>query len=416
MRKQVLGLVDRLAERGLIDRYGFLSFAFGGALLIILAKAIGVGATIVAILAVSAIVAYAMLVQVSGTGRLRGDQAGDNCYYLGLIYTLASLAYAIFTFDPAGTATTIIQGFGVALATTIVGLVLRVYFNQSRPDIAEAETSARLELAQASGKLKAELSRSVVSMNDFSRQTRQSLEELREELVESLKTVKAAAEQAVQEMAERAKSAVNESSDAAVGRAKKLTTATDKVVSGMETQVTALSGLENAQERILASFGALEDAANRSQAILENLVDQSSRVGALQASAAESVQSIAAAASLLNEHVEGLNGSTGRLEGVLADKIAEIQVVPRSVADSAVGGIEEAIGRIHRDLQTVVETQKGVLEALSEQVRGSAEAASRHNGALEAELARSRDNVAKVHTALVDMTGQLANRVEARTV
>lgn len=413
MKRPVLAFVDRLAERGLIDRFGFLSFAFGGALLIIFAKAVGVGAIVVALLAVAAIGAYAALVQTSGTGRLRGDQAGDNCYYLGLIYTLASLAYAIFTFNPADTATTIIQGFGVALATTIVGLVLRVYFNQSRPDIAEAETSARLELAAASGKLKAELSRSVVSMNDFSRQTRQSLEELRDELVTSLQAVKAGAEQVVQEMTERATSAVIDNSDAAIARAKKLATATDKVVSGMESHVTSLSGLEGAQAQISASLQALEAAAGRSQAILEHLVEQSNAVGELQAGASHAVQSLASAASLLNEHVTGLNAATGRLEGLLVDKLAEVQAVPRSIADSAINGIGEALERVRQDMQAIVDGQGAVLTGLADQVRQGADTASRHNEALEAELARSRENVTKVHAALVEMTGQLAAKAEA---
>jgi hypothetical protein len=413
MKRQVFSIVDRLAERGLIDRFGFLCFAFGGAALIILAKALGVAPLVVAVLAAGAIVAYAVMVQSSGTGRLRGDQAGDNCYYLGLIYTLASLAYAIFTFDPAGTATTIIQGFGVALATTIIGLVLRVYFNQSRPDIAESETSARLELAAASGKLKAELSRSVVSMNDFSRQTRQSLEEVREEILASLQTMKAGAEQAVQRMSEHATLAVTDNSDAAISRSKKLSTATDKIVSGMENHVATMSGLEGAQAQISASLAALETAAGRSQSILEHLVAQSNSIGDLQAGATDTVQSLAAAASVLNEHVAGLNASTARLESILIDKIAEVQAVPRSVADSAIGGITEAIERVRHDLQAIVDAQATVVEGLADQVKQGADAASRHNGALESELARSRENVAKVHTALVDMTGQLAARVEA---
>jgi hypothetical protein len=413
MSPPVMSFVDRLAERGLIDRFGFLCFAFGGAALIVLAKAFGVPALFVAVFAAGAIVAYAVLVQRTGTGRLRGDQAGDNCYYLGLIYTLASLAYAIFTFDPADTATTIIQGFGVALATTIIGLVLRVYFNQSRPDLAEAETTARLELAAASGKLKAELSRSVVSMNDFSRQTRQSLEELRDEIVTSLQAVKDGAERAVQEMSKQATSAVTDNSEAAVTRTKKLSTATDKIVSGMENHAAALSGLEGAQSQISASLAALESSAVRSQAILENLVAQSNNIGQLQAGASETVRDLAGAASLLNQHVEGLNASTGRLEGILVDKLEAVQAVPRSVADSAISGIHDALERVRLDLNALFETQASVTAGLAEQVRQGADMASRHNGALEIEIARSRENVAKVHTALVNMTEQLATRVEA---
>jgi len=414
MARTPIAIVDRLADRGVIDRYGFLTFAFGGAGLIVLAKALGVPALMVAVCAAAAIVLYAVLVQRTGTGRLRSDQAGDNCYYLGLIYTLASLAYAIFTFDPADTATTIVQGFGVALATTIIGLVLRVYFNQSRPDIAEAETTARLELAAASAKLKAELSRSVVSMNDFSRQTRQSLEEMRDEVIAGMQTVRENAEQSVLEMKAQATAAVTESSEAAVSGTRKLSTATTKVVSGMESHAAALAGLEATQQHISAGLAALESAAQRSQSILETLAEQSGNVGRLHTSAAETVEGLVGAAALLNQHVQGLNASTERLEGILVDKLAEVQAVPRTVAETAVSGIAEALERLRLDLQNVTKAQAAVVADLAGQVRESADIASRHNSALEQEVAKSRDNVAKVHSALVDMTDRLATRAEAR--
>src|SRR5437868_13705004 len=106
----MIKLKDALQERGLIDRYGFLGFALVGGLGIWIAKQtthldykwIAGGAALM-------LIAYATVVSSRGTGKLRSDQAGDNCYYLGLIYTLVSLAHAIFTFDPADTATTIVQ-------------------------------------------------------------------------------------------------------------------------------------------------------------------------------------------------------------------------------------------------------------------------------------------------------------------
>ena len=58
-----------------------------------------------------------------------------------------------------------------------MGLVLRVFFSQSRVDLVQTEDTARIELAEAAGRLKVELSSAVVSMNDFSRQTRQALQD-----------------------------------------------------------------------------------------------------------------------------------------------------------------------------------------------------------------------------------------------
>ena len=172
-----LTFLNKLQDRGLVDQWGFAFFSAVGSIGIVIAKALDVRAGIVAVCAVAIMLAYAALISRFGSGRLRSDQAGDNCYYLGLIYTLASLAYTIFTFDPANTATTIVQGFGIALATTILGLVLRVVFNQGRPDLEEVESGARRDLVDAVSRLKTELGQTVIAMNDFGIQVRQSISE-----------------------------------------------------------------------------------------------------------------------------------------------------------------------------------------------------------------------------------------------
>ena len=57
------------------------------------------------------------------------DQIGDSCYYLGFIYTIASLAAAMFSlnsddFEIAG----LVADFGVALLSTLTGIICRVVF------------------------------------------------------------------------------------------------------------------------------------------------------------------------------------------------------------------------------------------------------------------------------------------------
>ena len=94
--------------------------------------------------------------------RVRLDQAADNCYYLGLLFTLMSMAYALWSFSPErtelGTNTTaLVSNFGVALATTIAGIFLRVLLQQIRVDPADFERMSRLELAEVSSRIKAEL-------------------------------------------------------------------------------------------------------------------------------------------------------------------------------------------------------------------------------------------------------------------
>ena len=427
-------LVDRLAERGLVDRWGFLLFALGGAAAILVAKAFGVAAIIVAAGAAITMVLYAAIVQTAGTGRLRADQAGDNCYYLGLIYTLTSLAYAIFFFDPADTATTIVQGFGVALATTIMGIVLRVFFNQSRVDLVQTEDTARIELAEAAGRLKAELAATVVSMNDFGRRTRQSLEELSGEVLRTLGEVQAAATKAVTEASEQtttsireageqavrsvadmaghassaisdtaaqATQAVSEQTSEAVARARRLSNATEKVVAGIEKHAGVLGEVERSTSGIMAGLAALESAATATRGSMEALGVRAGRIDEAEAGVGAAGRDLRDAASQLLGHMQKFDGAAERFDTLVGARLEQVKSVPEEVGVRSRQAVEAAIEAL----------RSSVTELTGAQSHGAA-AIARHNDALEAELTRSRDNVAKVHSALVEITGNLAAQVE----
>ncbi|TAL34958.1 MAG: hypothetical protein EPN98_07830 [Phenylobacterium sp.] len=407
------GFVDRLAERGLIDRWGFLSFAFGGAVLILLAKSLQANAAVVAAGAVAAMTAYALVVQRSGSGRLRADQAGDNCYYLGLVYTLISLSYAIFTFDPADTATTIVQGFGIALSTTVMGLVLRVFFHQSRPDLVQTEDTARIELADAAGRLKAELSSMVVSFNDFGRQTRQSLEELSVEVVRSLNTAREASDAAIRAASAEANAALAEQNTEALAKAKRMSAATEKVVAGIERQAEALGKAAAATDGISAGLAALNDAASVTRAAMQAQAEQAGELNRLQAEAQASSRDLRDAAVQLVENVRALDETAGRFDRLVAARLAEVRAAPEAVVAEARVSLERALGELSTTLQATVAAQRDAAADLAARTAESLALAQGHNRALEAELGRSRENVAKVHAALVEMTGRLANRLES---
>lgn len=110
--------------------------------------------------------------------RLRLDQAGDNLYYLGFTYTLCSLAITLYRFHATeGAADYIVSNFGIALATTIVGVVSRVWLHQMREDPLELEREARSEITDAVGRLRAEIDQAVREFNHFNRTLQQSARE-----------------------------------------------------------------------------------------------------------------------------------------------------------------------------------------------------------------------------------------------
>ena len=415
MKTRVLSFVDRLAERGVVDRWGFLLFAFGGAAAILVAKSTGLSAVLTSACAASTIILYAVLVQRSGTGRLRGDQAGDNCYYLGLIYTLASLAFAIFTFDPASASATIIQGFGVALATTVVGLVLRVYFSQSRVDLVEAEDTARLELAEAAGRLKAELSRVTVSMNDFGRQTRQSLEEFREEILQSVRQTSGAASESLKEAAARGTEALTAEAGEAATRTKRVTGATDKMVTALEKHAVRLEEIGEASGGIASGLGALERAAEATRSTVEQLSTEIAVLHTLERSLETAGKDLGEAIAAMAGNVRTFDETTSRVDQLITTRLEEVRAVPQEIAANTQRSVEAAFERLRESLDSLAAAQGKIATELAQKAGDSVAIAGRHNTALESELSRSRENVAKVHTALVDMTGKLADRIEGHT-
>jgi hypothetical protein len=99
---------------------------------------------------------------------LRLDQAGDNLYYLGFTYTLCSLSITLYRFHSKEDAVDyIVSNFGIALATTIVGVVLRVWLHQMREDPLELEREARIEITDAVGRLRTEIDQAVREFNHF---------------------------------------------------------------------------------------------------------------------------------------------------------------------------------------------------------------------------------------------------------
>jgi methyl-accepting chemotaxis protein len=105
--------------------------------------------------------------------RIREDQLGDNCYYLGFLFTLASLAYALYHFGGTGDVDQIVANFGLALGSTITGILLRVLINQVRRDTLETEQDARMALAEAVVRLRTNIDDAVLALGSFCRSVQQ---------------------------------------------------------------------------------------------------------------------------------------------------------------------------------------------------------------------------------------------------
>lgn len=406
--------VDRLTERVKFDRYGFLAFALGGSVFIIAAKALGLSATWAALGAVLIMSAYAYLVLNTDLGRVRADQAGDNCYYLGLVFTLASLAYTIFTFDPDNTATTIVQGFGVALATTVLGLILRVFFGQTRVDLVEIEDKARFELTEAANQLKASLSQVSVSMNEFNRETRQSIDEARDEMLVSIQAAFEAGAGAITKLSKTASESLEANFTELGARSKRLGASTSRVVNALEDQGERFEQLGAASTKAANGLSIVASKAEAATAGFTDVADQARALIATQATYSAEMATLTGILETQAKAVASLEAALAAMQVNIANNLTAIEKAPSRTLKVATESFSAATAQMQQDASLLSEASRAVLKTIAGELASTAEAVRAHNTALETDLGLSRSNVGKVHAALVEMTGNLAAQIEAR--
>ncbi len=114
--------------------------------------------------------------------RVHSEQAGDNLYYMGFIYTLTSLGVSLYKFTGEASIEDVVRNFGIAIISTVCGISLRIFFNQMRRDPADIEKAVRHELAEMTRRVRAELDNSAMEFSSYRRTSNQMLSEGFEEI------------------------------------------------------------------------------------------------------------------------------------------------------------------------------------------------------------------------------------------
>jgi hypothetical protein len=176
--------------------------------------------------------------------RLHNEQAGDNLYYMGFLFTLSSLGVSLYLFVGETSIETIVRNFGIAVTSTIAGVTLRILFNQMRRDPIDIERSARHELAEMTRRVRTELDTSAREFSNYRRVSNQMLTEGFEEIgrqaekngEEIRKVIEAISKEAIipiQEAAVKLSSIIEDHNrsmtDQAAEATRKLTETTDKL-------------------------------------------------------------------------------------------------------------------------------------------------------------------------------------------
>jgi hypothetical protein len=246
------------------DKGLFALVALGGFFAIILVKAnTHVSSEIVAAAAVLAMILYGAIAFRLPEVQVRTDRLGDNFYYLGFIFTLASLSAALIQLRTTPNIEDLLGNFGIALITTVIGVAGRVLFVQMRGEIDAIEEQVRRDLVSASAELRSQLALALREFETFQRGVMQAASE-------SVKTVAEETEANIKKMAAAGTARVSE----AVGDGHRQA----EVLAGMLIRVNKvvselpmMSKLELPNERLERQIGTLA-------AEIQSLVEQLSQV------------------------------------------------------------------------------------------------------------------------------------------
>jgi hypothetical protein len=405
-------LRDTLRTKILGDQYLFFSFAGGGSLLIILAKALTAWRMEwIAAGALALMFIYAAIVGRKGVGKLRADQAGDNCYYLGLIYTLTSLAFAIFTFDPEATANVIVNGFGVALATTIVGLILRVFFNQSRVDVHDIEDDARQELVEAASRLKTQLNQISNGFSDFALGLQQSMNELRDAATTSVKDSSEQAIETVRQLAAVAGEELKGQAGEFKAQVAELTRATNTSKQALGRHANSLDALAERQQGAAESLAIIRETVAATAAASEDLRGQQQAMIQLQSAMNSLAQDLTDNSTKLSSVTGGSITALSELTKQLKAQLDQFEGAPTRTMDAALLAIAKAAERLEASINSVANQHDDIRQTIATRSQELLSALRDHNKALDGELEKSRSNFARVSTGLVEVIDDLRDQV-----
>ncbi len=245
-------------------------------------KIMGVHPFVAAGFSALVLAAYAFVAWAGGRLKIEPEAIGDNCYYLGFLFTLASLAFTLYQMaDPAANQgkpiaiPEVISGFGVALSSTIFGVFLRVLLMQMRPDFVAKDRAVRADLNRAYAEFRKDLSGTMSQMKAFSTESIQMAAErdnrLREAAEVLVKDHQEALQQSASVLAQNIEKSFSEASKSAINEIAASIRETNKenqaALSDLVSEIRSLKNRLNEQES--QSFEEIQNRRKRLNAELE---------------------------------------------------------------------------------------------------------------------------------------------------
>ena len=139
---------------------------------------------------------------------VRDEQMGDSFYYLGFLYTLTALAVSLFGIEED--INELLKNFGIAITTTLVGLIGRIILSQFRESLDEMKEKSERQISDSARKLNTQLVQSIDILRNQSIAISKNTDKALQDSSSSLRRYMVENSKILQESTEKSKNVIEE--------------------------------------------------------------------------------------------------------------------------------------------------------------------------------------------------------------
>lgn len=295
------------------------------------------------------------------------ERFADNCYYLGFIFTQIALVVGflpVALFEREISSSDVLRFFGMALGSSLIGLVVRTLLGQTTHSVPENADIVEMEVDALARRVTAQTKTVLAEFDALASGLGESQRRVSGELEGSVSSLTAAVhsfETALRRDTSKIEENTSLVSEAAIGTEQEVRKHRNELAEGVQVAAQAIAGMrQDLNEQVSQAIQSIRSTGDGLRASTSTL------------------QGI----SVLPEEVQGLHDTLGRL----TEKIGGLE--------SAVDGAQNDARRSIEEIQGLVQNARSRAEAdaagLSAELEGTVTALEQALAAFRQELARLR--------------------------
>lgn len=411
----------------------YIGLTVAGIVVIALAKLAGLSPAMTMLIPLVPMLIYMGLSFFFRRIQLHDEQTGDNLYYMGFLFTLTSLGASLYQFTSDGTMDDVVRNFGVAISSTIFGIMCRIFYNQTRRDVQDIERATRHDLATMARLVRAEMESARQEFAEFRRINNQMVtegflaitqqaEEASKRLFDTVEKMSTDAVKPVQNATFRLGQAINESTAGI----------TDKLESIAKMLETSMAKIEDTAKRLESVQLPSEVIKNELAPVIQDIgqvfKDLEEKLKEERTEQNQTVMTLADRfTASLNENGKLVSDVAAKVEAIvseqekLASSITAKFEESRQDQNKTTRSVTDAAAELVSQLKSSVEHMARIIKASDEAVHKSEEVVknseetaqkSKETVASIADLVGKHQKVLKKVEAIAEKTEELDQKVE----